>query len=185
MGKSKYFSAITVVLLLVAIPMGVFLVTSEENMDRLARARSEGEEVSTERNTMRAEEVSIYLSPSEMQSFPGMPVEIVIKIDTGRKGVGGFEGTLVYNARHLKLAGDVIAGSAFSTLRSEPERSKIHFTGDGRMVGQARIATVRFEAVALGQSFVNFDNDTMVWDKGKESNILFPSAVAGTMVEVK
>jgi len=170
MEPKKFFKIGLMFLIILAIPVGVYLATAPEATRYHIKAG-------------RIEEALIFLMPAEAKLEIGQTADFSLKIDTGRETVGGVKILVNFDPYHLTFVGLTEQGPAFSKLTSKETLGQIILQGEGNLIGQGTVATLSFEATGRGETEVDVDSSSIVWDQNQKKNIL--RNVAGTKVMIE
>lgn len=170
METGKILKITSILLIALAIPVGVYLVTSPGTTRYRIRAG-------------RAKEALVFLMPSEVRLDRGERAEFSLKIDTGNETVGGVEIGLNFDPDYLSLVGEVKPGSAFPELTSEVSSDRIILRSQDSLVGQGTVATLSFEGISSGGTIIAIDESSVVWDEGRQNNILGKAAGVKVIID--
>jgi len=162
---------VLIILVLIAIPIGVYLTTTQGTTQYRIRA---GEK----------EAALVFLMPSEVRTKVGEKTEVLLKIDTGKETVGGVKILISFGPDYLDFIPEARPGAAFTNLKtSQDKEGQLIIEGEGSLIGQGTIATLSFEALNVSQTEINIDKTSIVWNEGKTGNIFRNSAGAKIIIE--
>lgn len=159
METGKILKITSILLIALAIPVGVYLVTSTGTTQYRIRAG-------------RTKEALLFLMPSEVKLRQWERADFSLKIDTGNETVGGVEIGLNFDPDYLSLAGEIKPGSAFPELTSQVSSERIILRSQDKLVGQGTVASFSFEGISGGKTIIEVDESSVVWDEGRQNNLL-------------
>lgn len=117
-------------------------------------------------------QVLLFISPAVVKIGQGEEFELELKIDTREQAAGGVEAEIYYNDQNLSLAPDLTIGPVFPGLKIESESGLIKLIGSSEVIGQGNVIKMRFIALKSGKANVALSSKSVVWDEGKNNNIL-------------
>lgn len=132
----------------------------------------------------RAQDASLYFSPSAGQVVVGENFSLAARMNTGGTAVNAAEGAIVYDIKKLSVTSVSKAGSVFSIWASEPQFSNaegtINFAGGipnpGYSGSNGLVLTINFKAKAAttvrGQTEIVFVSGAILANDGEGTNIL-------------
>ncbi|HUW21675.1 MAG TPA: cohesin domain-containing protein [Candidatus Bathyarchaeia archaeon] len=167
MDKIKLFGLL---LVLLAIPAGVYLVRSSRSTRVETRAA-------------RIEEALIFTMPAEFYLKLGETADVAVKIDTGKETVTGVKIVLDFDPDLLVLAGDIKAGPAFDEFVAGEDFGQIVLKGKGQLIGQGTIATLSFKSIEIGETDLKVNSSSLVWDKSEKNNLFRKGVGSRILIE--
>lgn len=131
-------------------------------------------------SSVRAENGSLYLSPSSGTYTVGNTFSVEVRVNTGGISINAAQGTLVFSPDNLSVVSISKSGSIFSLWTAEPTYSNssgaISFEGGvpnpGYTGASGKIITITFRARVSGTTQVNWSSGAILANDGKGTNIL-------------
>jgi hypothetical protein len=167
---TKILKIVLLAVVLLAIPVSVFIISRSGPTGYLVKAG-------------KSEDVLVFLMPAVVSLSPGEKISVLVKIDTGSVTIGGVDLKINYNPSVLTLAETMTTGLTFSYLTSETGKGMVSLVGTGEVLGQGTMAVLSFEAFSSGESQLEIDPGSVVWDQTLKNNIFGKSV--GAKITVK
>lgn len=166
----KVFKIPLLLLVLLAIPVGIYLVV-RAGPTRLG-SRAGG-----------FEEVMVFIMPAQAKLRRGETVNFAVKIDTGKETVSGGEILVNFDPLFLSLDGEIKEGAVFEDLTSQVKRGQVAFDCQGEVLGQGTVVVLPLKALGRGEVAVEIDESSVIWGEGGATNVLGKRAGVKVVIE--
>jgi hypothetical protein len=160
MKMEKNLKLLSLLLILMVLPLGVFLVTQGGNVDPRARARGD------------LGRVNLFFDPPVVTTNAGETLKFDVKIETNQDTITGAEIIINYDPSLLSLQGKAAEGPLFKNFASYSREGQVILSGEGEVIGQGTMASLNFRASGLGETDLELDPSSSIWGKVGQGNLL-------------